>query len=54
MHEHDQSSCPDVVDQPGEADEGKCGHVVNDLLFKILQTKREKETRWVGHSLMRR
>lgn len=50
MHQHDQSSCPDVVDQPGETDEGKRGHMVNDLLFKVLQTR--KEERRVGWSLI--
>lgn len=40
MHQHDQSPCPDVVDQPGETDEGNGGYVVNDLLFKILQTRK--------------
>lgn len=54
MHQHDQSSCPDVVDQPGETDEGSGGHMVNDLLFKILQDKSEKITVLVTHWLSRK
>lgn len=43
MHYHDQSPSPDVVDQPGEADEGNGGHMVNNLLFEILQRKSKRE-----------
>lgn len=39
MHQHDQSPCADVVDQPGETDEGNGGYMVNYLLFEILEKK---------------
>lgn len=45
VHQHDQSARPDVVDQPGETDEGNGGYMVNDLLFEILQAETQN-TRW--------
>lgn len=41
MNQHDQSPCPDVVDQPRKTDEGDGGHMVNYLFFEIL-VKRQK------------
>src|SRR4029434_4683471 len=37
MQEHDQSSCPDVVHTPREADEKDGGHMVDNLLVKVLR-----------------
>lgn len=45
MNQHDQSPCPDVVDQPRKTDEGDGGHVVNYLFFEILKKKKKKEDR---------
>lgn len=39
MNYHDQSPCPDVVDQPGETDEEDGGYMVNYLFFEILKKK---------------
>lgn len=40
VHQHDQSPGSDVVDQPGEADEEDGSHMVNNLLFEILERKK--------------
>lgn len=52
MHDHNQRARPDVVDQPGEADEHDGGHVVDDLLFEILQAEThihdEKRGKWIS------
>lgn len=52
MNQHDQSPCPDVVDQPGETDEEDGGYMVNYLLFEILKRKYITE-KSVCHLLMK-
>lgn len=39
MQRHDKSPRPDVVGEPGEADEDDGGHVVDDLLLEVLQER---------------
>lgn len=39
MQCHDESPRPDVVGEPGEADEDDGGYVVDDLFFEVLQEK---------------
>lgn len=36
VHQHDHGACADVVDTPRKADQQDGGHMVNDLLLKVL------------------
>lgn len=37
MHEHDERSRSDVINTPGETDQHDGGHMMNDLLFEVLE-----------------
>lgn len=39
MQRHDESPRPDVIGEPGEADEDDGGHVVDDLFLEVLQKR---------------
>lgn len=64
VHKHDKCPSADVIHQPWEADEEYGGHMVNDLLFEILQrsgqhtasttitNKRQKKKLFLRHLLI--
>lgn len=51
MNQHDQSPCPDVVDQPRKTDEGDGGHMVNYLFFEILAKRQTDDARTEIHQI---